>query len=355
MEPARHRRNGIRTILTVPWVSGVLVAVLLITSFIEQRQLLEQYGSADRLMWLAIFSAAAGMMLAISTTVPRSADPSFGGPLLTAPLKLARPILWSASLCFAAISSWLVHSGGAPILATVAWLLGITLIIAAANDIAVSRGSDEPLRQAHSKRVAFALILLGIMIVAAILRVPGLETLPGYVHNDEAANGLMARSIVAGEVPSLFRNGWASLPILGYVWEALFLKLFGDSLTSLRLASAVVGIGSIALVALLGKELFNVRTGLIAAALVTFFHMHIHFSRVGHHYMQALFCLMFTLYLLVRALRYGQPLAAVGTGILLSVDVQVYFAARIAYVIVPLVVIYELLIVGRHLLRSRLS
>jgi hypothetical protein len=82
--------------------------------------------------------------------------------------------------------------------------------------------------------------------------------------------------------------------------------------------------------------------------------MDIHFSRVGHHYIQALFAVTLTLYLLVWCLRHGSRLAAVGAGILLSVDIQVYYAGRVAYAIVPLVIVYVLLVSDRALLRSRL-
>ncbi len=164
----------------------------------------------------------------------------------------------------------------------------------------------------------------------------------------------MARSVADGQVSSLFSNGWAELPILGYSWDALFFKLFGDSLFALRLSSAVLGIASVGVVALLGRELFSWRAGLLAAALLTFSHVAIHFSRVGHHYVQAMFAVVVSIYLIVLALRYGSRMAAVGAGIMLSVDIQVYYAGRVAYVIAPLIIGYVLLVSDRNLLRPRL-
>jgi len=352
--PARARELAV---LLVPLVTPFLVIALLIVSFLKELQLLNQGGAISLFVWLGALGLLAGAALAFGA--PLDPDPRswiVGG-------KQDRPPGWlryglaAAAVLLALSAALLVQVAASPTVATIAWALGLVCILAAALDVgtlAAWRSLPSRARMLDARRAWPALVLLVIVILASALRLPNLATIPGFLHNDEGSNGLMARAVADGQVPSLFANGWASLPILGYAWEGLFLKLFGDNLTSLRLASAVPGIASVLIVALLGKELFTWRAGLLAAAILTFLHIEIHFSRVGHHYMHAQFAVILTLYLLVLALRYGAPLAAVGTGILLSVDIQVYYAARVAYVIVPLAAACILLISDRERFRDRL-
>ncbi len=75
----------------------------------------------------------------------------------------------------------------------------------------------------------------------------------------------------------------------------------------------------------------------------------------GHHYMHAQFAVTLTLYLVVRALSLWYGTCRRGRESLLSVDLQVYFAARVAYVIVPLALAYVLLISDRSASRDRLT
>ena len=109
----------------------------------------------------------------------------------------------------------------------------------------------------------------------------------------------------------------------------------------------MLGLGSIVLVFFLGRELFSTTMGLLASALLTVFHGHIHFSRVGHHYIHALFAVLLTLLLLAIAVRRGWRMVMVGTGIVLGIDLQVYYAARVAYVIVPILLLFVLVTSGR--------
>lgn len=344
--------RGMRTALRSPLALAIALVAVLLASFLHELHLTSGIddGASD-FSWLLCLGLIAGVALAFGPTwalVPHAWAAGNRETMRARQYGCAAV----AALC-ALLSAWLVREHDSPTVATIAWVLGLLLVLAAATDT----GGTAAARALWRRRQFVcgpAVVLLGILIAAAILRLPNLDTIPGYIHNDEASNGLTARGVAQGQYLTLFTNGWASLPLLGYSWDALFFKLFGDSLTSLRLSSAVLGLGSIVVVALLGRELFSVRAGLVAAALLTVFHVHIHFSRVGHHYIQALFAVTLTLYLLVLWLRHGRHLAAVGAGILLSIDLQVYYAARVAYVIVPVVIGYVLLSSERDLRRQRL-
>jgi 4-amino-4-deoxy-L-arabinose transferase-like glycosyltransferase len=335
----------------------LLLLLILVVSFTKQQALLDQGGPLILFAWLGVLGLFGGALLALGDSAP-ARTPS----LQATPDALARPTarqyrLAAAALLLSLAAAWLVHSGGSATVATVAWGLGLAIILVAA--IPPLSWRELYGRQAQWWRGKPAcpwgiLGLLAVVLIALLLRLPALESIPGYVHNDEASNGLQARAIAEGQVPSLFGYGWANLPLLGYSWDALFFKLLGDSLLSLRLSSAVLGIASVAVLALLGGELFNRRVGVIAGTLLAVSHMAVHFSRVGHHNIHAMFAVTLTVYLLVRAFRASSTLAAVAAGLLLSVDLQVYWGGRVAYVIVPLALLYFLVAGGRERLRQHL-
>jgi 4-amino-4-deoxy-L-arabinose transferase-like glycosyltransferase len=324
--------------------------ILLVACFLLQLRLTSLPGDINipTFRWLLGLGFLAGMLLSWRQAAD---EPWVAATVASTRLPRSSYVLAGIALLCALAGAWLVHSQGSPTEATIAWALGLAMVVGAVARVDAPRHLLTRVRSAPWT----ALLVVAIVVGAAALRLVAIDTVPGYIHNDEASNGLMARSVAEGQVSSLFSYGWASLPILGYAWDAMFFKLFGDSLASLRDSSAVLGIASIAVVALLGKELFSPRAGVLAAALLSVYHVHLHFSRVGHHYIQALFAVTLTLYLLVLFLRYGSRLAAVGAGIMISVDVQAYFAARVAYVIVPLAVAYVLLISDRAAFRSRLA
>ena len=347
---ARLRSDTLQTRRAASWllVRNAALAILLVLSFAKRLQLTAYTTgnvSLPDFAWLLAYGIAAGMLLGLGIAVPLPAW-RWGTPARYASPSGPSYTLAAAALCSSACAAWLVYGGGSPAVATGIWVLGLLLAIAATLPMSRQWKPSLWLRE-HTNGLWEhrwpILVLLTILGIAVLLRLPHLATVPNAIHHDEADNGIMARQVADGQMSSLFSLGWSNLPMLGYVWEGLFLKLFGDSLFSLRLASVVLGVGSIALLAMLGKEAFNRRTGRIAACLLAVFHLHINYSRQGHHFMQAVFTVTLTLYALVLALKRGSRTAAVLCGIALSVDLQVYFSARAALAAVPLILVAALL------------
>ena len=255
----------------------------------------------------------------------------------------------AVAVCCSVFAAWLVHTTGPPALATTAWVAGTLSVVAAAS------GSD--LRLLPRRLLNFVqrlprlleanrwLALMLLVVVGLVLetRFASLATSLIPVSGDEAENGLMARIVANGQMSSLFSYGWANLPMLGYAWEGSFVKVFGDSLFSLRLSSAVLGTISILLTGLLGRELFNTRVGVASSALLSVSHVHFHFSRLGHHFMQAVALTTGTLYFVALAFRQRSRAKAVIAGVLLGIDMQVYFSARVCFAIVPMFLLYMLI------------
>ena len=250
------------------------------------------------------------------------------------------------------------------------WLAGVGLILAAACVWPATQlsplgwlrwrvAADVNLYRASRWRELWdawgdALLIALLLGVGLALRLPNLTSMPYVVHGDEASCGLEALRWLHGEVHTLLSTGWYGLPVAGYGIPALVMHFAGENLFGLRLSSVIVGLLSLALLYLLAREFAGRRVAFVATALLTVSHLHIQFSRSGIHYIHALFAVELTLWLLVRALRDRSAVAAVLTAVALSLCAQVYFSARLAFIIAPLFVI-GLLLLNRRLLAGRLS
>jgi 4-amino-4-deoxy-L-arabinose transferase-like glycosyltransferase len=101
--------------------------------------------------------------------------------------------------------------------------------------------------------------------------------------------------------------------------------LLGESELALRLPSFILGVASIYLVYLLGRQLFSPSVGLLAATILTFFPWHIWHSQYARYYAAVIFFVALMHIFFVRALQKDSLLFLVLGGIaaLLAVDSHV--------------------------------
>jgi mannosyltransferase len=86
-----------------------------------------------------------------------------------------------------------------------------------------------------------------------------------------------------------------------------WVKIAGMSEFSLRLPSAVFSFLSVVIVALAGKELFNKRTGIMAAALMGMSALHLWYAQEARDYAMVLFLGVLSSYILFKAIRSAKP------------------------------------------------
>ncbi|MDP2661411.1 MAG: hypothetical protein Q8R28_11855 [Dehalococcoidia bacterium] len=132
------------------------------------------------------------------------------------------------------------------------------------------------------RRKAFlleALLLLVVVLVAAVLRLYGLDDIPPGLHGDEALTGLDAQTIL--------NEGWIG-PYTGHalgqptgplLWTALVFKLFGTSIFTLRASMAVLAVLTVPAADLFFRTAFNPRVALIGASLLTLSYWRLRYSR----------------------------------------------------------------------------
>jgi 4-amino-4-deoxy-L-arabinose transferase-like glycosyltransferase len=122
--------------------------------------------------------------------------------------------------------------------------------------------------------------LAGILLLGSGLRLWQIDSIPPGFDYDEAANGVDALYILAGERPIFLEGNNGREPLFIYL-VALVYSLFGPTAMGMRAISAVAGTATILATYLLARRMFDGRVGLLAAFLLATSYWHIHISRLG--------------------------------------------------------------------------
>jgi 4-amino-4-deoxy-L-arabinose transferase-like glycosyltransferase len=224
--------------------------------------------------------------------------------------------------------------------ATWVWLFGVAAAVVGAA--LVSGTPTWKLELPKSTQAWRELGAIGAILVLAVwLRVPDLAAIPPNLHGDEVSIGLDARRVLSGDMPAVFAVGWYEVPALSFTLHAATMAFFGDNLFGLRLASVIEGLLSIVLLYLLAKRLWGIRPAVLAAGFMTVAAWHIHFSRTGFHYMQAPLATLLAIYFMIKAVQDRRILDWLLCGLAIGLSFEVYYAARIAALLVGAYLAYR--------------
>jgi 4-amino-4-deoxy-L-arabinose transferase-like glycosyltransferase len=127
-------------------------------------------------------------------------------------------------------------------------------------------------------------------------------------------------------------------PPLGFYLEALFFRIFGSSANTGVTLVTLFGLGSTALVYLIGKELYGRSTGFFAAALLGLNSWHIVLSRSFLIDAQCLFFSLLCLYVGILAIRRGSVKLTLASGLVFAAAMLTKFYA--VFILVPLLLFY---------------
>jgi len=159
------------------------------------------------------------------------------------------------------------------------------------------------------------LLIVLIIVLAAVVRLWGLDHFPAGLNADEAAIGYNAYSLLKTGLdehgaawPLSFRSFDDYKPGVYFYLVLPFIATLGLNVWAVRLPSAIFGIVTVYLVYLLVNTLFlkknnqKITMGHLAALMLAISPWHIHFSRGGWETNAATFFLTLGLYYLVRSL-----------------------------------------------------
>ena len=185
------------------------------------------------------------------------------------------------------------------------------------------------------------IFLLIILLIAFFFRIWQLDTIPPGLYPDEAINGNEAITD-PGKIFYPENNGR----------EGLFINLiagsfsiFGISIWSIRIISALIGILTVLGLYLLTKELFNQdeNGSRFIALLASFFlavsFWHVNFSRIGFRAILVPLILVFTFYFLSEGFRSQRMRDFIFSGLIFGLGFYTYIAFR-STVILLLVVLF---------------
>lgn len=186
--------------------------------------------------------------------------------------------------------------------------------------------------------VALALILA--IGVGWWLRTHALTQLPPAAHYDEAANGILVGDIAWRGYRPIFITSYTGKEVLFFYLAAGLARLVGNTLFSLRLTSAIIGLLTVAAGARLGRELFprSVWIGPLAALLLATLFPHLIFSRLGFRAISQPLLQSLALLGLLIGLRRGRRRDLLLGGVALGLATYTYLAIRLFPLVVALLV-----------------
>ncbi len=126
----------------------------------------------------------------------------------------------------------------------------------------------------------FLAVATAILLLAAFLRLVGLDSVPPGLAQDEVFDAGMVSHILAGNHALFFREGYGHEPFYHY-WMIPFQLLLGDNWLAARFSSVVLGLLVVALTMRWVKRDFGVNTAVFTATLLAVSWWPIIFSRLA--------------------------------------------------------------------------
>jgi 4-amino-4-deoxy-L-arabinose transferase-like glycosyltransferase len=230
----------------------------------------------------------------------------------------------------------------------VLWALGVAAVIIAAfwPSAALPRPSwDHEVPRRAALRVSARLhrvgrgnwlelaTVVGLTVLALLLRVTALDSVPFTLGGDEAWFGLTARQVLQGEFRNPFVTAFVSMPTLFYWPLSWAMRLLGDNMVGLRLPAALVGTATVPVLYLFARHMWGRRMAFLSAAFLATYDYHIHYSRLGANNVWDPFFAVLALWLLDWALTESDAIKRdrlfILTGLVVGLSAYFYTGARL--------------------------
>ncbi len=166
-----------------------------------------------------------------------------------------------------------------PFIAVLAWSTALIFVVAGSW----KKGEAGKYPPGASLRTCLEtpLTLVGIFIFALLFRIIQPESIPVLLSGDEGSSGLAATQFARGETNNIFRTDWYSFPALYFTIPGLIIRVLGQTVTALRLSSAIPGALTVVAVFWIVHAAFGKRAAWFAAIFLSTLHFHVHFSRIA--------------------------------------------------------------------------
>lgn len=249
------------------------------------------------------------------------------------------------------ITSFVLFSTNLPnIIAWVIHILSLLFILIAAYGFAKSRKKKSS--KESSWRWFEITALVSVLLLATFLRVYKISQLPYGLWFDEADNGLNALQIFSNpnNIPVFAPS--THLPAHLIYLIASSIKIFGQTIFSVRIISALFGIGTVAAAFLVGRELFgNRRVGILFAFMLAVTRWDLIWSRIGMHGITVPFFELLSFGLILRALRLQRYKDYLLAGLSMGLGLCFYVPFRL-FPIIMIILLVGISIAQREYLKK---
>ncbi len=218
------------------------------------------------------------------------------------------------------------------------WLLACGLyVVAVTPPRARSRHDWGIWRRTHGRN---ALLLGALTLAALFLRAWDLGEIPFVLNGDEASFGMEVLYVLNGVIRSPFTTGHLSQPTMSFFYDSLGVLLLGATTAGIRLPWAILGALTVPVTFWLVSRLKGPRVGFVAAALLTTYHFHIHYSRMNLNNIADPFWGALALLFLYRALDRRNSFDWTLAGFATAGALYFYQGARLTLVVIMAVLVY---------------
>ena len=231
------------------------------------------------------------------------------------------------------------------------FLIGTLLDLPSPDPRAEARAAQTWLAPAFSRRTVI-LILALILGVAAFARFYALATYPNGCQSDECNNALDALKWLSGWPYTPYAETNEGQATLFTYLIALFFRLFGQSVTTMRAVSALTGTLTVLALYFLARELLGQRLALLVAALLAGDRWHITFSRIVYELILMPPVLALQMLFLIKALKTGRRRWWALAGLMLALGMNTYTAYRVVPMFTAVYLLYWLLTHRQRALRD---
>jgi 4-amino-4-deoxy-L-arabinose transferase-like glycosyltransferase len=221
------------------------------------------------------------------------------------------------------------------------WLLSILLFafgILYGSDWRFPRPRDiqEAFRRSWKEVATVSVIVLAALLVRTI----DLSSHPYAVANDEGLAGLESLRLLNPGEGSLFTTASAAMPKLNFAPTALAVLILGRTFLAVRLPIAMIGTLTVLFTYFAAREMFGKRVGLIAATILAFLPVAIHFSRTGFYSIIFAYFAVLLIWLTLRAVRLGRMSSFLLAGAATAAAFYTHMGAWLAMIFPPVIFMY---------------
>ncbi|HXC65679.1 MAG TPA: glycosyltransferase family 39 protein, partial [bacterium] len=170
-------------------------------------------------------------------------------------------------------------------------------------------------------------VVLSLLALAWLVHIWKIDIFPYAAEGDEAGGGVWAWDVLHQNLENPLMS--SNVPLHFYSVTAVFFKLFGLSVGTMRLHAVVFGTLSIMSAYFFFRLFSGWAAALLGSLLMLFSYWHLHFSRFGHYNIEQVYCQMVAFYFVFKGLRNGRFWHFVAGGVAFGLAMQPHLASRL--------------------------